>query len=84
MTDEQIRQLLSLTGEEARLLLEQNECVLYSGIQKKMVKLVREYDVQLPLNCLQFFYHVSGHSRKQDWGLSQKSSFLNCNGRGQI
>ena len=56
MTDEQIRLLLSLGGDEARLLLENGECALYKRIQRKMVKLVREYDVRLPLNCLQFVY----------------------------
>ena len=56
MTDEQIRLLLSLGGDEARLLLENGERALYRRIQGKMVKLVREYEVQLPLNCLQFVY----------------------------
>ena len=56
MTDENIRLLLRLTGEEARLLLDQNEHALYRRIQKKMVKLVREYEVRLPLDCLQFVY----------------------------
>ena len=67
MTDEQIRLLLSLGRDEARLLLDQNEYWLYKRIQKKMVKLVREYDVRLPLNCLQFTYyknqlHLPGNS----------------------
>jgi hypothetical protein len=26
------------------------------------VRLIREYDVQLPLNCLQFLYHRNRHS----------------------
>ena len=56
MTDEQIRLLLSMGGEEGRLLLANDEYALYRRIQKKMVKLVREYDVQLPLKCLQFVY----------------------------
>ena len=56
MTDEQIRLLLSLGRDEARLLLETGERALYKRIQREMVKLVREYDVQLPLNCLQFVY----------------------------
>ena len=56
MMDEQIRLLLSLGGDEARLLLDQNEYVLYRRIQRKMMKFVREYDVKLPLNCLQFVY----------------------------
>jgi len=65
MTGEQIRLLLSLGRDEARLLLANDEYALYRRIQEKMMKLVRDYDVQLPLNCLQFFYHVSGHSRKK-------------------
>ena len=56
MTDEQIRLLLSLGGDEARLLLDNGECALYKRIQMKMVKLVRDYEVQLPLNCLQFVF----------------------------
>ena len=56
MTDEKIRLLLSLGGDEARLLLDNGERVLYKRIQKRMVKLVRDYDVHLPLNCLQFMY----------------------------
>jgi hypothetical protein len=56
MTDEQIRLLLSLGSDEARLLLRNGERALYKRIQWKMLKLVREYDVQLPLNCLQFVY----------------------------
>ena len=56
MTDEQIRLLLSLGGDEAKLLLENGEYGLYKRIQMKMVKLVRDYDVHLPLNCLQFLY----------------------------
>jgi hypothetical protein len=56
MTEEQIRLLLSLGGDEARLLLDKGEYALYRRIQRKMVKLVRDYDVQLPLNCLQFMY----------------------------
>ena len=56
MTDKQIRLLLSLGRDEARLLLDHGECALYRRIQRKMVKLVQRYDVQLPLNCLQFVY----------------------------
>jgi hypothetical protein len=59
MTEEQIRLLLSLGGEEARLLLDNGERALYKRIQGKMVILVREYGVQLPLNCLQFMYWAS-------------------------
>jgi len=64
MTDEQIKILISLGGDEARLLLDNNENALYRRIQRKMVKLVREYDVQLPLNCLQFVYCENRLSRR--------------------
>jgi len=64
MTDENIRLLLRVTGEEARLLLDQNEHALYRRIQKKMVKLVREYEVRLPLNCLQFMYYENRLSQQ--------------------
>ena len=56
MTDEQIRLLVSLGRDEARLLLADGEYYLYRRIQRKMVKLVRDYEVRLPLNCLQFMY----------------------------
>jgi len=56
MTENQIRILVSLGGDEARVLLDNGERALYRRIQGKMVKLVRDYDVQLPLNCLQFMY----------------------------
>ena len=56
MTDDQIRLLLSLGLGEARLLLDKGECALYRRIQGKMLALVREYEVRLPLNCLQFMY----------------------------
>ena len=56
MTDEQIRLLLSLGSDEARVLLDNGERALYKRIQGKMVKMVRDYEVQLPLNCLQFVY----------------------------
>jgi len=61
MTDNQIRILLRLTGEEARILLEQGECSLYRDIQDKMVRLVRDYGVRLPLRCLQFLYYGNGY-----------------------
>jgi len=64
MTDEQIKILISLGGEEARLLLENGERALYKRIQRKMVKLVREYEVRLPLNCLQFVYCENRLSRQ--------------------
>ena len=57
MTDEQIRMLIRLTGEEARMLVDQGEYSLYQDIQDQMVGLVREYGVRLPLNCLQFLYY---------------------------
>ena len=57
MTDEQIRLLLSLGPDEARLLLDNGESALYKRIRREMVKLVRVYGVQLPLNCLQFVYY---------------------------
>jgi len=56
MTDEQIRLLLRLPGEEAELLLDNGERALYRGIQRKMLAMVREYEVRLPLNYLQFVY----------------------------
>ena len=61
MTDEQVRLLLGLGGDEARLLLENGECALYKRIQSKMVKMVHEYmvheyEVRLPVNCLQFMH----------------------------
>ena len=64
MTDEQIRLLLSLGGDEARLLLRNGERALYRSIQGKMVQLVREYDVKLPLNCLQFVYYKNRHPHR--------------------
>jgi len=62
MTDEQIRLLLSLGSDEARLLMENGERALYKRIRREMVKMVREYDVRLPLNCLQFYYYGNGRS----------------------
>ena len=62
MTDEQIRMLLSLGRDEARLLLDNGERALYKRIGREMVKLVREYGVQLPLNCLQFVYWCNRQS----------------------
>lgn len=56
MTDEQIKILISLGCDEAKLLLDNNEYALYRRIQNRLVELVRDYDVQLPLNCLQFMY----------------------------
>jgi hypothetical protein len=73
MTNEQIRLLLSLGGEEARLLLDNGERALYKRIQRRMVKLARDYDVRLPLNCLQFVYCGNGYSRKPDRRSSQEA-----------
>lgn len=67
MTDEQIKMLLRVTGEEARMLLDQGEYSLYRDIQDQMVKLVREYRVQLPMNCLRFLYYGNGYIRKPCW-----------------
>jgi len=64
MKDQQVRLLLSLGSDEARLLLDSGEYALYKGIQKKMMHLVRDYDVQLPLNCLQFMYCDNRLSRQ--------------------
>ncbi len=64
MTDKQIRMLLRLTGEEARILLDQGEVSLYRDIQNQMVELVREYGVRLPLNCLLFLYYENGYNPK--------------------
>ena len=64
MTDEQIRLLLSLGRDEARLLLNNGECALYRRIQRKMVQLVREYDVKLPVNCLQFVFCANRLDRR--------------------
>jgi len=75
MTDEQVRLLLSLGREEARLLLENGECALYKTIQREMVKLVRDYDVKLPLNCLQFMYYINGYTQTPDWYSSGEVPF---------
>ena len=63
MTDEQIRMLINLTGQEARILLDRGEYSLYQDIQDQMMGLVREYGVRLPLRCLQFLYYGNGYSR---------------------
>ena len=75
MTEEQIRLLLNLGRDEARLLLDNGERALYKRIQEEIVKLAREYQVQLPLNCLQFFYQVNGYSRTPDRRSRQEASF---------
>lgn len=64
MTDEQIRLLLTLRPDEARLLLENNEYALYKNIRNLMLALVREYPLRLPLNCLQFVYYAKGRCRQ--------------------
>jgi len=70
MTDEQIKMLIKLTRQEARILLDQGEYSLYQDIQDQMVGLVREYGVKLPLNCLQFLYYGNGISGT-DYGPSE-------------
>jgi len=75
MTDEQIRMLVSLGGDEAKLLLDNREYSMYRRIQKEMVKVVREYDVKLPLKCLQFFYFVNSYSQEPCWRPSQEALF---------
>ena len=65
MTDEQIKMLITLTGEEARMLIDRGEYSLYQDIQDQMVGLVREYGVRLPLNCLQFLYYENEFLRIQ-------------------
>ncbi len=65
MTDEQIKMLIRLTGEEARVLLEQGEECLYRDMQDQLVVLVRKYGVKLPLNCLQFLYAENEYARIQ-------------------
>ena len=63
MTDRQIRSLLRLTGDEARMLLGDGEYSLYRDMQEQMVELGREYGVRLPLRCLQFLYYGNGYNR---------------------
>ncbi len=65
MTDKQIRLLLRLSSEEARLLLDQEERNLYRDMQGQLVELVREYGVRLPLRCLQFLYYENEFLRLQ-------------------
>jgi pyruvate formate-lyase activating enzyme-like uncharacterized protein len=84
MTDEQIRILLSLGADEARLLLENGECALHMRIQRKMVKLVRNYDGQLPLNCLQFVYCEKRLFKKTGLVFKWGSAFLNLNSQDKI
>ena len=69
MTDEQIRLLARLTGDEARMLIENEEYSLYQDLQDQMVRLVREYGVRLPLNCLQFLYYGNGYLPAQQYDM---------------
>ncbi len=75
MTDNHIRILLRLTGEEARVLLDQGEYSLYRDLQDQMVGLVREYGVRLPLNCLQFLYCGNGYDWKSNHYSSEEVPF---------
>ena len=75
MTDEQIRMLIKLTGQEARMLLDQGEYSLYQDIQDQMVELVREYGVRLPLNCLQFLYAENKDEPTEQWRLDSEAPF---------
>ena len=75
MTDEQIRMLIKLTGQEARILLDQGEYSLYQDIQDQMVGLVREYGVRLPLNCLQFLYYENEFLRIQQPAMDTVAPF---------
>lgn len=77
MTDDQIRVLLSLSGDEARLLLAHCERALDRRIQTMMVKLVREYDVQLPLKSLQFMYYINGISRPPETARLRRKVAIN-------
>ena len=75
MTDEKIKILIRLTGEEARKLIDQWEFSLYRDIQDQMVKLVREYGVRLPLNCLQFLYCVNEYTMTDQPGMDTVPPF---------
>ncbi len=75
MTDDQIRMMLRLTSEEARVLLEQGEECLYRDMQDQMVRLVREYGARLPLNCLQFLYCGNGYPPKTQTELDTEAPF---------
>ena len=75
MTDEKINMLIKLTGQEARMLLDQGEYSLYQDIQDQMVVLVREYGVRLPLNCLQFLYCENGLVREPSREMCEEPPF---------
>lgn len=75
MTDEQIKMLIRVTGQEAKIMLDQEEYSLYKDIQDQMVELVREYGVRLPLNCLQFLYYGNGNTQDTNRGLYTEAPF---------
>ena len=75
MTDEQIRMLLRLTGDEARMLIEEREYSLYRDMQEQMVKLGREYGVRMPLNCLQFLYYGNDDTQAASRELNAEAPF---------
>ena len=75
MTDKQIKILLRLTGDDAKVLLDQGENILYESIQDQMVELVREHGVRLPINCIQFHYYINDYIRKPLWGSYQEAPF---------
>lgn len=84
MTDDQIKILLSLGSDEARLLLHNGERVLYRRIREMMVKLVRDYGVQLSLNSLQFVYYENRLFKKTGLVFKWGSAFLNLNSQDKI
>ena len=67
MTDQQINLLLKLTRDEAELLLENNEYYLYRTLQNRLLSLVRDCGLQLPLHSLQFLYYLNGLSQRSRW-----------------
>ncbi len=75
MTDKQIRLLLRLSSEEAKVLLDHEENTLYTDIQDQLVELVREYGVRLPLNCLQFLYYENEFLRLQQPAMDTSPPF---------
>ena len=75
MTDNQIRMLLRLTRKEAKMLLDQGEYSLYRDIQDRMVGLVREYGVRLPILCLQFVYYENGNTQAASRELNTEAPF---------
>lgn len=75
MTDEQIKMLVKITGDKARMLLEKREYSLYRDIQEQLVGLVHEYGVTLPLNCLQFLYYGNGNAQDASRELNTEAPF---------